>query len=99
MYLHTAQPPVITTQPIDAAVGFQQAAEFSVVAFGQGLTYQWLGPAGVALSDQTGKIVGATSASLRILNVQQSDIGDYQVRVSNAGGSVTSNVVALTISK
>ena len=68
-------------------------------ASGQGLTYQWFGPGGVTLSDQTGKIVGATSATLKIFNAQQSDIGDYQVRVSNAVGSVTSNIVALTISK
>ena len=99
MFLLTVQAPVITTEPADAAVGLEQAAEFSVMVSGQGLTYQWFGPGGVALSDQTGKIVGATSATLIIFNVRQNDIGSYQVRVSNAGGSVTSNIVALTISK
>ena len=95
----TVQAPVIITEPVDAAVGLEQAAEFSIVASGQGLTYQWFGPGGVALTDQTGKIIGATSATLRVFNVQQSDTGGYQVRVSNAVGSVTSNLVALTISK
>ena len=68
-----------------------------MVASGGGLTYQWFGPGGVALSDIPRKIAGSGSSNLQIMNVQLNDIGDYQVHVSNAFGSVDSLVVSLTI--
>ena len=77
------------TEDVDVRVG--GTARFIVAASGEGLTYQWFGP--------SGEIDGATSATLQISNVQSNDDGSYQVQVSNAGGSVTSDIVTLTISK
>ena len=70
-----------------------------MVASGQGLIYQWLGPGEVNLSDIPGEISGATTATLQILNVQSDDLGSYQVRISSAGGSVTSNTVTLMLGR
>ena len=70
---------------------------FTVVVPGDGLTYQWFGPSGVALSDIPGKINGTSTATLQISDVQSGDVGNYQVRVSNAGGSVNSRLVRLSI--
>ena len=70
-----------------------------MVASGQGLIYQWFGPGGVNLSDISGEISGATTATLQILNVQSDDLGSYQVHISSAGGSVTSNIVTLMLGR
>ena len=77
-----------------------ETATFTVVASGEGLTYQWFGPNGAPLVDIPGEITGTTSATLRILNVQSEDLGNYQVRVfSSAGRSRRSDVVTLSLSK
>ena len=90
-FFFAVAPPVIETQPEDTAVGVGGMATFTVAVSGEGLTYQWFGP--------VGEIAGATTATLQISNVQSSDAGSYRVQVSNAGGSVNSNVVTLQISK
>ena len=82
---------------VSAGVG--GSATFTVVASGEGLTYQWFGPGGVTLSDALGKISGATTSTLQIFNIQSNDTGSYQVRVSNAGGTVSSNSVSLIIGR
>ena len=92
-------PPVIETQPESVSVGVSGPATFTVVASGEEpLTYQWFGPGG-ALSDISGEIDGATTATLQVFNVQSDDEGNYRVRVTNVGGSVDSNIASLTISK
>ena len=88
--------PLIGTHPTSTSAQPGGTATFTVVVSGEGLTYQWFGPGGVRLVDTPGEISGATSSTLTILNVQSDDIGDYQVRVTNAGGSVDSGVVTLT---
>ena len=70
-----------------------------MVVSGEGLSYQWFGPGGVALSDVAGKITGATTSTLQIFTAQLNNEGNYQVRVSNTGGSVVSDSANLTISK
>ena len=70
-----------------------------MVATGEGLTYQWFGPAGVILSDTLGKIAGATTTTLQLFDIQSNDAGSYQVQVSNAGGSVNSDSVSLIIGR
>ncbi|MCM2333206.1 MAG: SUMF1/EgtB/PvdO family nonheme iron enzyme, partial [Anaeromyxobacteraceae bacterium] len=85
----TVVAPVITTQPASqsASVGF--GAAFTVAATGtKPLHYQW----------RRGTTpVGADSSQLAIASVQAADAGDYTVTVSNAAGSVTSEVAALTV--
>ena len=99
MYSTIVLPPVVEMQPTNIGVGGGRSATFTVVTSGEGLSYQWFGPGGVALSDTLGEIVGATTATLQIFNVQSDDLGNYQVRISNIGGSVDSNLVTLSFSK
>ena len=98
-YFTPVLPPIIERQPNSTSVQAGETVTFTVVASGEGLTYQWFGPGGVALSDVPEEIAGATASSLQIFNIQLDDEGTYQVRVSNAGGSVSSQFIFLTFSK
>ena len=91
--------PQILVQPVNTDSGLGRAVAFTVVATGEGLTYQWFGPGGAPLTDVPGRITGTTSAILQIVSVQAEDAGSYRVRLSNAGGTVDSDVVSLTISE
>ncbi len=83
-------PPEITTAPVNRSVGEGTNVVLNVTATGAGpLTYQWA-KGGVP-------IVGATSASFTLHNVQPSDAGNFTVTVTNEGGSVTSGPAALTV--
>jgi hypothetical protein len=44
-----------------------------------------------------GKVSGATTATLTIINVQTTEVGDYVAIVSNGSGTVTSNAAQLTL--
>ena len=83
------QPPIITTQPVNQTISVGGTINFSVVATGTNLSYQWRKD-GV-------NIPGAMSASYSKTNAQVSDAGKYTVVVSNTAGSVTSNEVTLTV--
>jgi len=83
--------PTITTQPASQTAYVGATATFSVIAAGTApLTYQWsLG--GTA-------IPGATSASYTTAALALTDSGSsYSVKVSNAGGSITSSSATLTV--
>jgi purine nucleoside phosphorylase len=83
-------PAGITTQPQNLTVTQGQSASFSVVASGSSpFGYQW-NFNGTALSD-------ATNASLTLTNAQTTDAGSYTVVVTNAVGSITSQVATLTV--
>ena len=68
-------------------------------ASGAGLTYQWFGANGEALTDSNGRIEGSTTTTLQIVFAQSGDAGNYSVRVSNLGGSVDSEEAILYIGK
>jgi len=73
-------PPFITTQPVSQTVSVGGNATFSVAATGTApLSYQW--------TKNGVNIIGATSATYSINNVQLTDAGLYGVVVSNASGS------------
>ena len=83
-------PPTITVQPLSQSVLFQGTVTFSVVAnSGTTMTYQWV--------KNPVNITGATGSSYTIANVQTTDAGNYSVKVSNVGGSVTSANATLTV--
>lgn len=87
----TGVAPTIVTQPTSATIPLDSSATLSVVATGTGpLSYQWT---------QNGNAVsGATSASLTTAALQLADSGDtFSVTVSNAYGSVASDVATVTI--
>jgi len=82
--------PAITTQPAAQAVTIGGNTSFAVVATGNPApTYQW-NRNGVGL-------LGATLATYAITGAQTADEGNYTVTVSNAVGTVTSSVAALTV--
>ncbi|MCC5846518.1 MAG: immunoglobulin domain-containing protein [Verrucomicrobia bacterium] len=81
--------PEITAQPQSQTVYATQSATLSVSATGENLVYQWF--------KGEDEVSGATAASLVFDPVEESDAGDYQVVVSNAGGDVPSGVATLTV--
>ncbi|MDO8595436.1 MAG: immunoglobulin domain-containing protein, partial [Sulfuricaulis sp.] len=91
-----ATAPTIATQPQPQTVNAGQNASFTVVASGTApLTYQWR-KGGVALLDG-GAISGAILAALTLTGTVAANAGNYDVVVSNDGGSVTSATAALTV--
>ncbi|XP_064388185.1 CUB and sushi domain-containing protein 2-like [Halichondria panicea] len=93
----TITAPEIETQPESVGVEQGGSASFTVEASGAGLTYQWFGPGGVALTDSDGEIEGSTSGTLTVFNAEPGDAGDYTVVVTNSAGSVTSDAASLSI--
>src|ERR1035441_4225277 len=82
--------PTITTQPVSQAATQGLSASLSVTVSGAvPLSYQWQ-LSGTSLTD-------ATNAALVLTNLQTTDAGSYTVVVTNAWGSVTSAVAALTV--
>jgi len=82
--------PVITIQPTNRFVNASAAVTFTVGVSGTGpFTYQWLFD-GTAMA-------GANNSSLPLSNVQPASSGYYSVIVSNATGSVTSQVAELKV--
>ncbi|MFM2082123.1 MAG: hypothetical protein RL380_814 [Verrucomicrobiota bacterium] len=83
--------PSIATNPVALAIYTGETAAFSVVANGTApLAYQWRFN-GTNLS-------GATNDDYSFNNAQLTNAGNYTVIVTNAIGSVTSAVAALTVS-
>jgi parallel beta-helix repeat protein len=84
-------PPSITSQPLNESVTAGQPTIFSVSAAGTGtLSYQW--------QQNSGNIPGATSASYATPSTIASDSWTtFDVVVSNAAGSVTSNSATLLV--
>ncbi|MDB6121360.1 MAG: C-terminal target protein [Pedosphaera sp.] len=88
--LTVIDPPVITSQPVSVTVGAGSSASFTVTANGTApLSYQWR-KGGV-------DIAGATTTTLTLNNVSQSDAGNYTVYISNATGNATSSTAILTV--
>jgi hypothetical protein len=83
-------PPGILTQPNNLTVTQGQNASFSVVASGSApFSYQW---------NFNGTVMsGDTNASLTLTNVPAAQSGSYAVVVANPAGSITSQVVTLTV--
>jgi hypothetical protein len=88
----TAAAPGISTQPQSASVIVGQGVAFAVIVTGTSpFTYQWK-KGGVNIS-------GATSATLTLSNVQNSDAASYTVVITNSVSSITSTAATLTVSK
>jgi hypothetical protein len=84
--------PSITAQPVNATVTVGQTATFSVGAAGTSpLSYQW--------RKNAANISGATASSYTTPATTSGDNGaKFDVVVSNADGSMTSNAAILTVS-
>jgi uncharacterized delta-60 repeat protein len=80
----------ITEQPQNSTNNIGTTVTFAVTAVGCAeLSYQW------CLA--TNILAGETNQTLTLTNLQASQGGDYSVKVSNAGGSVTSTVAVLVV--
>ena len=85
-----ASAPAITTQPTNQTAVAGSTVVLSVVATGAvPLSYQW--------SFNGAAISGATNTTLTLTNIHSTQSGNYQVRISNSGGAVTSSIAILTV--
>ena len=85
--------PTITTQPAPISANVGGSATFSVTAASgsEPLSYQWL---------KNGLTVpGANAATLVFNTLQTNQAGNYTVAITNAAGSITSSVAALTVNQ
>ncbi|MDB6027335.1 MAG: hypothetical protein JWM68_3558 [Verrucomicrobiales bacterium] len=88
--LAVRRPPLITSQPQDARVGFGTNVTFSVRATGSSpFYYQWM------FNDAV--LSGATNSSLAFKAISANQDGLYSVFVSNAVDVVTSTPAILTV--
>jgi subtilisin-like proprotein convertase family protein len=84
--------PVINTQPASRTNLVGTTATFTVIITScSEAAFQWC--KGVT------PISGATNATLTLANVQLSDAGGYLVKITNAGGTVTSATATLTVNR
>lgn len=89
-------PPIITTQPTDQTVIAGTAVQLTVAAAGtEPLSYQWR-KGGADLVD-AGNISGALTATLTLTPAELGDAGAYDVVVTNAVSSTTSDAATLTV--
>jgi hypothetical protein len=82
--------PIIVVPPLSQTVSYHGNATFSVVASSlTTMDYQWL--------KDSVSIAGATASSYTVTNAHATDAGVYAVKVTNAGGTVTSSGATLTV--
>ena len=97
-FIHVVdQPPQVTDHPEGKSnIAPRSDVSFHVTATGTApLSYQWQKD-GVDLTDG-GSITGATTATLTITGVMESDEGGYRCVVTNIAGVDTSNTAMLTV--
>ena len=83
-------PATITQQPFSQVVDPGDTVTFTVAAFSTTpITYQW------RFNDVD--IPGATTASLTLMNVQEENVGNYRVVVTDDIGVVESDIAILTV--
>lgn len=83
-------PLAITAPPATQTVAEGGTAIFTVTATGEALRYQWY--------KDGAELTGATEATLTLPGVAPAAFGAYTVKVSNDGGSVTSEAAVLGVS-
>jgi len=82
--------PVISLQPVSVTTNSGDTVSFSVQAVGTpSLVYQW--------RKDGANLAGANDAVLTLADVQKADVGNYNVVVTSAFGSVTSAVATLAV--
>ena len=83
-------PPTIVNQPVAQTGNHSGSATFQVVVAGSPeLSYLWM--------RNGNPVAWATNSILTLTNLQFTDAGNYTVGVTNAGGGVVSQPVALTV--
>ena len=90
--------PIFTTQPQSEIIYAGGTAHFTCVASGassDGFSYKW--QYGTTSDNITNNIARGTNAVLVITSVQTTNVGYYQVIVSDAAGTNTSSSVTLSV--
>ena len=87
----TPSAPVITKQPVSAAVTEGENVTFAVTATGDGITYRWY-KNGAAID-------GATDAAYTFAAALADNGAVFRCEVSNSAGTVTSNEATLTVTE
>ncbi len=82
-----ATQPVITCHPANRTVLAGMDASFTVSATGPALSYRWF--------FNSAELLGQTSASLSITNVQRPNVGFYVVRVTGTGNRSVDSLPAI----
>jgi len=94
--LTVISPPVIAQQPTNQLVVVGSAASFTVAAWGTApMGYQW--QFNRTNLNNGGEFSGSATTNLVLSDITTNDVGDYTVIITNAWGSVTSSVAALTV--
>jgi len=89
--------PKIITQPSNQIVCENATANFSIVATGSALTYQWFKAPGTSLTNN-GHYGGVTTSALSITTVVVGDAGTYYCIVTDGNGSTAqSTSISLTV--
>jgi hypothetical protein len=95
--LTVIDPAIIVTSPTSLTLNAGQTATFTVSASGTApLAYQWYKNGTIRLGN-TGNISGADTATLTISDVQDADVGNYTVVVTNVAAVATSSAATLTV--
>ncbi len=92
----TMEAPVITVQPKAVSVAEGAKAIFKVTTTGSSLTYKWQYQK-PGFSTWNNVLINGTSATYSLTTAARHNGYKYRCVVSNEGGSVYSNVVALTL--
>ncbi|MGC3946952.1 MAG: PKD domain-containing protein [Chryseolinea sp.] len=96
--LSVYQNPVVNTAPVTQSICEGSSTVFSVVAVGQGLTYQWQED-GTDISNG-GVYSGASTSSLTLSGVPVSlNAKTYSVKITGTCGTLTTTPVALTVKR
>lgn len=90
--LNIFQPPVIASQPQNLNLNVSGFGNLNVGVMGDApFTYEW---------NKNGEVVQAVTGDVyQITNAQISDSGNYFVTVSNAAGSVQSDIAVITVNE
>ena len=90
---------VVNTASKTLSIVQKQSVTFTVVASGNGLSYQWKKDGNDLTDDPTAvkRIVGATKSALTIKNLSPSDAGVYRCTVSSPVGSMEAGANTLTV--
>jgi len=103
LFLHTANPPHITTHPKELKdILLGQPVTFTIHATGtEPISYEWQWtPAGGGSEDwQVCNMESSHDTTFKLPSVQRSDEGSYQCVVSNCAGSQVSKAANLCIGK
>ncbi len=89
--------PAIETQPVSATVQEGGTATFTVKAGGTGLSYQWQYRTSSSGSWKNATAEGNKTATLKVPATAGRSGNQYRCHITNAGGTVNSKAVTLTV--